>query len=121
MNDNAPPPKDFKIYIDFDDEVQRYYVAKTEYAGLILEDDDPGRLVSRLRVAAADLLAVTTKRGFNQFGLLQGQSARLMPVFQVPIPVAPIVQPRVLGQGERGLGNRGCQVRSRQVFRHSTA
>jgi hypothetical protein len=88
MNDKTPAPKDFKIYIAFDDEVQKYYVSKTEYAGLILEDEDPGRLISRLCVAAADLLSVTTKRGFNQFDLAPRQTARLIPVFKASIPVA---------------------------------
>jgi hypothetical protein len=38
----------FFIDIDYDPECQCRYVAETKLQGLILEDADPGRLVSRL-------------------------------------------------------------------------
>jgi hypothetical protein len=88
MNDKAPPsPKDFKIYIAFDEEVSKFYVAETEFSGLVLEDIDPGRLISRLCVAATNLIEVATEKGWNQFELSPGQAARLIPVFHVSIPV----------------------------------
>lgn len=91
MNDNAMQPKDFKIYIAFDEEVQKYYVAESEFSGLGGENADAGRLVSTLCDAAADLHDVTTAKGWNQFDLAPGQGARLIPVFKAPIPVAPVV------------------------------
>jgi hypothetical protein len=88
MNDKErPPPKDFKIFIAYDEEVRKFYVAETEFAGLILEDADAGRLISRLCDAAVNLLAVTTEKGWNQFDLASGQTARLVPVFQASIPI----------------------------------
>jgi hypothetical protein len=88
MIETSPlPPKDFKIYIGYDEEVGKFYVADTEFSGLVLEDTDPGRLISRLCLAAANLLEATAEKGWNQVGLLTGQSARLVPVFEAPIPV----------------------------------
>jgi hypothetical protein len=89
MNDKElPPPKDFKIFIAYDEEVSKFYVAETEFAGLILEDTDAGRLVTRLCDAAADLLEVTAEKGWNQFDLAPGQTSQLLPIFRAPIPIA---------------------------------
>jgi hypothetical protein len=81
------PPKDFKVFIAFDEEVSKYYVAETEFAGLILEDADAGKLISRLCDAAVDLLEVTTEKGLNQFDLSPSQSARLIPIFHAPVAI----------------------------------
>jgi hypothetical protein len=83
-----PPSKDFMIYVAYDEEVRKFYVAESEFVGLILEDADAGRLISRLCDAAVNLLEVTTEKGWNQFGLVSGQTARLVPVFQASIPIA---------------------------------
>jgi hypothetical protein len=86
MTEKSPPsPKDFKVFIAFDEEVGKFYVAETEFAGLILEDADAGRLVSRLCDAAVDLLEVTSEKGWNQFDLAPGQGARLIPAFRAPL------------------------------------
>jgi hypothetical protein len=82
-----PRPKDFKVFIAYDEEVSKYYVTETEFAGLILEDADAGRLISRLCVAAVDLLEFTTEKGWNQFDLAPGQSARFIPVFHAPVAI----------------------------------
>jgi hypothetical protein len=84
---SQPPPKDFKVFIAFDEEVSKYYVEESEFAGLILEDADAGRLVSRLCDAAVDLLEITTEKGLNQFDLASGQTARIIPVFRASIPI----------------------------------
>jgi hypothetical protein len=76
-----PPPKDFKVFIAYDEDVSKFYVAETEFAGLIIEDADAGRLISRLFDAAADLLEVTAEKGRNKFGQSLRQIARLVSVF----------------------------------------
>ena len=88
MTNLSQPPKDFRIFIDYDSEVRKYYVTETEFEGLILEDSDPGRLVSRLLGAARDLLEVTARHDWNQFGLEPGQQPRLVPVFNSPVPIS---------------------------------
>lgn len=85
---NPPLPKDFRIVIAFDGEVQKFYVADTEFPGLILEDADAGRLITRLCAAAVDLLEVNAQNGWNECGLAPGQRARLVPVFVNPVSIA---------------------------------
>jgi hypothetical protein len=82
-----PPPKDFKVFIAYDEDVSKFYVAETELAGLIIEDADAGRLISRLFDAAVDLLEVTAEKGWNQFELATGQVASLIPVFNDPVQI----------------------------------
>lgn len=47
--------RQFRIELDYDSDSQAWFVAETELPGLVLEDADPGRLVSRLVDAAAEL------------------------------------------------------------------
>lgn len=79
--------KDFRVFIDYDDEVGKFYVSETEFDGLILEDANAGRLVSRLCDAAVDLLEVSAEKGWNQCNLEPGQTPRLVPVFVCSLPI----------------------------------
>lgn len=75
----------FIIEIDYDPECQRWYVAETELPGLILEDADPGRLVSRLVIAAPELLELNAVYPDNGV-LAHDQGAfSIVPTFRTPI------------------------------------
>jgi Domain of unknown function (DUF1902) len=72
----------FRVDINFDAEVNKWYVSDTEMPGLILEEANPGRLLDRLRIAAHDLLKAR-KGGYSMdLGIADGDIVALNPVFQ---------------------------------------
>lgn len=71
-----------RIDIDYDPDAQVWYVADTEFPGLVLEDRDLGLLISRLVSAAQDLLA-------DDRAAVRAGPIILLPVFKVGIPIHP--------------------------------
>lgn len=80
--------RQFRIELDYDSDSQAWFVAETELPGLVLEDADPGRLVSRLVDAAAELHELNR----NDFptSVLSIERLSLIPVFKsaigLPLP-----------------------------------
>lgn len=81
---------DYRVLISFDPDVAKWYVSYTELPGLILEDADPGRLLTRLRDAAADLLKARVGVYATDLGVSEHDTVRLVPLFQA-IEVARVV------------------------------
>jgi hypothetical protein len=72
----------FRVDINFDAEVNKWYVSDTEMPGLILEDANRGRLLDRLRIAAHDLLKAREGGYSVDLGIAVGDIVALNPVFQ---------------------------------------
>lgn len=77
---------DFRLLISFDPDVSKWYVSHTELPGLILEDSDPGRLLTRLRGAAADLLKARAGDYGADLNIGNDDIVRIVPMYQ-PIEV----------------------------------
>jgi len=73
---------EFRITINFDIEVKKWYVENTEMPGLYLEDAHPGQLLDRLTVAANDLLKAGDGDYAKNLCIAQGDTVRLIPVYQ---------------------------------------
>lgn len=73
---------DFRVLISFDPDVAKWYVSHTELPGLILEDADPGRLLTRLRGAAGGLLDSRSGDHAAQLGVDIGDQVRILPIFR---------------------------------------
>ena len=80
---------DFRVLISFDPDVAKWYVSHTELPGLILEDADPGRLLTRLRDAAGNLLRSQSGDHAADLGVDPFDTARIVPIYQ------PLDVPRV--------------------------
>lgn len=83
-----PADQQFRIELDYDPDCQFWFVAETELPGLVLEDADPGRLVSRLVDAAAELHELNRNDFPNSVMSIERLS--LIPVFKsaigLPLP-----------------------------------
>ncbi len=77
---------DFRVLISFDPDVAKWYVSYTELPGLILEDADPGSLLTRMRDAAADLLKARAGDYGADLNIGNDDKVRIVPIYQ-PIEV----------------------------------
>ena len=73
---------EFRITINFDVEANKWYVENTEMPGLYLEDAHPGQLLDRLTAAANDLLQAGDGDYAKGLCIAQGDTVRLIPVYQ---------------------------------------